>query len=61
MIKRVRDLGGDIHENAVYTVVLQMPVVLRGACLFTIWLGLLKKNENDFSTSFSLIELSQSI
>ena len=39
----------------------QFPVVLRGACLFAIWLGLLKKNENDFSTSFSLIGLSQSI
>ena len=34
---------------------LRRVVVLRGACLFTILLVLLQKEENDFSTSFSII------
>lgn len=45
MIKRVRDLGGDIHENAVYTVVLQMPISSSfERCVFVYYLvGLVKE------------------
>ena len=42
-------------------IALRRVLVLRGAYFFTILLVLLKKKENDFSASFSLIGLSQSI